>query len=150
MRIPILMPQLGESIAEATVKEIKIEVGQTVKTDEDVLEVETEKAMMEVTTPCPGKVIEVLVEVDVSYPVGSTLGYLEVDDSIAKKINIDSSELHTDKTIWIYLPKNYENSKMRFPVIYMHDAQNLFDAQSSYTGEWEIGWSVYHVDSHML
>ena len=93
MRIPILMPQLGESIAEATVKEIKIEVGQTVKTDEDVLEVETEKAMMEVTTPCPGKVIEVLVEVDVSYPVGSTLGYLEVDDSIAKKINIDPSEV---------------------------------------------------------
>ncbi|MDP6858290.1 MAG: 2-oxo acid dehydrogenase subunit E2, partial [Verrucomicrobiales bacterium] len=93
MRIPILMPQLGESIAEATVKEIKIEVGQTVKTDEDVLEVETEKAMMEVTTPCPGKVIEVLVEVDVSYPVGSTLGYLEVDDSIAEKINIDPSEV---------------------------------------------------------
>ena len=87
------MPQLGESIAEATVKEIKIEVGQTVKTDEDVLEVETEKAMMEVTTPCPGKVIEVLVEVDVSYPVGSTLGYLEVDDSIAGKINIDPSEV---------------------------------------------------------
>jgi pyruvate/2-oxoglutarate dehydrogenase complex dihydrolipoamide acyltransferase (E2) component len=82
------MPQLGESIAEATVKEIKIEVGQTVKTDEEVLEVETEKAMMEVTTPCPGKIVEVLAEVDVSYPVGSTLGYLEVDESTADKINI--------------------------------------------------------------
>ena len=51
MRVPILMPQLGESIAEATVRDIKIKVGQKVKTDEDVLEVETEKAMMEVTTP---------------------------------------------------------------------------------------------------
>ena len=60
MRIPILMPQLGESIAEATVKEIKIKEGQTVKTDEDVFEVETEKAMMEVTTPCPGKIVEIL------------------------------------------------------------------------------------------
>ena len=88
MRIPILMPQLGESIAEATVKEIKIDVGQTVKTDEEILEVETEKAMMEVTTPCPGKIVEVLAEVDVSYPVGSTLGYLEVDESTADKINI--------------------------------------------------------------
>ncbi len=87
------MPQLGASIAEATIKEIKIEVGQTVKTDEGVLEVETEKAMMEVTTPCPGKVVEVLAEIDVSYPVGSTLGYLEVDDSIAEKINIDPSEV---------------------------------------------------------
>ena len=54
------------------------------------------------------------------------------------KINIDSPELHTDKTIWIYLPKNYENSKTRFPVIYMHDAQNLFDAESSYAGEWQV------------
>ena len=93
MRIPILMPQLGESIAEATIKEIKLEVGQTVKTDEDILEVETEKAMMEVTTPCPGKVVVELAEIDVSYPVGSTLGYLEVDDSIAEKINIDPSEV---------------------------------------------------------
>ena len=109
MRIPILMPQLGESIAEATVKEIKIEVGQIVKTDEDVLEVETEKAMMEVTTPCPGKIVEVLAEVDVSYPVGSTLGYLEVDDLIASKIstnrlgedlpevqNTDANEINSD------------------------------------------------------
>ena len=92
MRIPILMPQLGESIAEATVKEIKIEVGQMVKTDEDVLEVETEKAMMEVTTPCPGKIVEVLAEVDVSYPVGSTLGYLEADDLIASKISTNRLE----------------------------------------------------------
>ena len=92
MRIPILMPQLGESIAEATVKEIKIEEGQTVKTDEDVFEVETEKAMMEVTTPCPGKIVEILAEIDISYPVGSTLGYLEVDDSIANTITINKPQ----------------------------------------------------------
>ncbi len=92
MRIPILMPQLGESIAEATVKEIKIKEGQTVKTDEDVFEVETEKAMMEVTTPCPGKIVEILAEIDISYPVGSTLGYLEVDDSIADTITIDKPQ----------------------------------------------------------
>ena len=86
------MPQLGESIAEATVKEIKIEEGQTVKTDEDVFEVETEKAMMEVTTPCPGKIVEILAEIDISYPVGSTLGYLEVDDSIANTITINKPQ----------------------------------------------------------
>ena len=77
MRVPILMPQLGESIAEATVRDIKIEIGQQVTADEDLLEVETEKAMMEVTTPCPGKILEIIAEVDISYPVGATLGYLE-------------------------------------------------------------------------
>ena len=85
MRVPILMPQLGESIAEATVRDIKIEIGQHVTADEDVLEVETEKAMMEVTTPCPGEILEIIAEVDISYPVGATLGYLEATEEYAEK-----------------------------------------------------------------
>lgn len=40
--------------------------------------------------------------------------------------------------IWIYLPPNYENTSKKYPVIYMHDAQNLFDAATSYAGEWEV------------
>ncbi|MAH35702.1 MAG: dihydrolipoamide acetyltransferase [Verrucomicrobiales bacterium] len=79
------MPQLGESIAEATVRDIKIEIGQQVTADEDLLEVETEKAMMEVTTPCPGKILEIIAEVDISYPVGATLGYLEATEEYAEK-----------------------------------------------------------------
>ena len=85
MRVPILMPQLGESIAEATVRDIKIEIGQQVTADEDLLEVETEKAMMEVTTPCPGKILEIIAEVDISYPVGATLGYLMATEEYAEK-----------------------------------------------------------------
>ncbi len=52
--------------------------------------------------------------------------------------NIQAPQLDTVKTIWVYLPKNYENSKKRYPVIYMLDAQNLFDKATSYAGEWEI------------
>ena len=92
MRVPILMPQLGESIAEATVRDIKIEIGQQVTADEDLLEVETEKAMMEVTTPCPGKILEIIAEVDISYPVGATLGYLESTEEYAEK------NLHIEET----------------------------------------------------
>ncbi|MFL2435624.1 MAG: 2-oxo acid dehydrogenase subunit E2 [Verrucomicrobiales bacterium] len=85
------MPQLGESIAEATVRDIKIKIGQNVTADEDVLEVETEKAMMEVTTPCPGKILEIIAEVDISYPVGATLGYLEATEEYAEK-NLQAEE----------------------------------------------------------
>ena len=91
MRVPILMPQLGESIAEATVRDIKIEIGQHVTVDEDVLEVETEKAMMEVTTPCAGEILEIIAEVDISYPVGATLGYLEATEEYAEK-NLQAEE----------------------------------------------------------
>ena len=97
MRVPILMPQLGESIAEATVRDIKIKVGQKVKTDEDVLEVETEKAMMEVTTPCSGEVLKVTAELDVSYPVGAILGYLEAIEETTKQFQSTEKPENTDK-----------------------------------------------------
>jgi predicted alpha/beta superfamily hydrolase len=51
---------------------------------------------------------------------------------------IESPQLKTYKKIWVYLPKNYENSTKNHPVIYMHDAQNLFDAITSYVGEWNV------------
>lgn len=51
---------------------------------------------------------------------------------------IDSPQLQTKKKIWVYLPLNYEKSNKKYPVIYMHDAQNLFDATASYAGEWSI------------
>ncbi|MFC3878258.1 alpha/beta hydrolase [Winogradskyella maritima] len=52
--------------------------------------------------------------------------------------SINASTLNTNKTIWVYLPKNYTKSKAKYPVIYMHDAQNLFDAKASYAGEWKV------------
>ena len=51
---------------------------------------------------------------------------------------LNSPQLKTEKKIWVYLPKEYENSRNSYSVIYMHDAQNLFDATTSYVGEWKI------------
>ena len=51
---------------------------------------------------------------------------------------IDAPQLQTKKKIWVYLPLNYEKSNKKYPVIYMHDAQNLFEAETSYAGEWNI------------
>ncbi len=51
---------------------------------------------------------------------------------------IEAPQLQTSKKIWLYLPENYTTSTKKFPVIYMHDAQNLFDAKSAYAGEWQI------------
>ena len=46
--------------------------------------------------------------------------------------------LDRERTLRIYLPPGYENSNKRYPVMYMHDAQNLFDAATSFAGEWEV------------
>jgi alpha-glucosidase len=51
---------------------------------------------------------------------------------------IDAPQLHTTKKIWIYKPKNYDQTSKKYSVLYMHDAQNLFDSKSSYAGEWNV------------
>lgn len=48
----------------------------------------------------------------------------------------------------MYLPKDYQKSNKSYPVIYMHDAQNLFDAETSYVGEWEIDEFLDKLDSN--
>ena len=77
-KVPILMPQLGESIAEATIIRLQVAIGDTVSPDQEVIEVETNKATMGVTTLCAGLVTEVIAKEGVSYAVGSVLGVLEV------------------------------------------------------------------------
>jgi len=47
-------------------------------------------------------------------------------------------QLVRERKIWVYLPPNYNDSNGNFPVLYMHDAQNLFDTKTSYAGEWNV------------
>jgi predicted alpha/beta superfamily hydrolase len=50
----------------------------------------------------------------------------------------DIPQLGRQRRVWIYLPADYATSKRKYPVIYMHDGQNLFDAYTSGYGEWGI------------
>lgn len=88
-QIPIIMPQLGESIAEATVTSLLLKVGDHVAVDQDILEVETNKATMNVTSPCAGLVQKYLVKLQESYPVGAVLGYVEATVEEAERLGLD-------------------------------------------------------------
>ena len=60
-------------------------------------------------------------------------------DIIEKSFTIPG--LSRDRKVRIYLPPAYnqtEQKQTRFPVIYMHDGQNLFDEKTSYAGEWQV------------
>lgn len=92
MRIPILMPQLGESIAEATLLRLDIAPGDAVLVDQEIMEVETQKATMSVTTPCSGKVEELTCLIGTSYPVGTVLGYLTVTEEEAARAGVVAPE----------------------------------------------------------
>lgn len=88
-KLPIIMPQLGESIAEATIVGFLVKPGDPVKADQDLIEVETDKATMTVTSPGRGRLAEFTAKLHESYPVGSILGYVETSarpaESLARK-----------------------------------------------------------------
>jgi predicted alpha/beta superfamily hydrolase len=52
--------------------------------------------------------------------------------------NFDMPQLGRQRRVWIYLPADYTTSHKKYPVIYMHDGQNLFDEYTSGYGEWGI------------
>jgi len=79
------MPQLGESIAEATIVDIKVKPGDEVADDQEIVEVETNKAVMGVTTPCKGKIAQITVQLKETYPVGAVLGYVEASEADAAR-----------------------------------------------------------------
>jgi len=82
------MPQLGESIAEATIVAFNATVGSEVQGDQEVLEVETQKAVMGVTSPCSGTILEWTAEAQGSYAVGKVLGYVECSDEEANRLGL--------------------------------------------------------------
>src|SRR5437773_11205643 len=84
-QVPIIMPQLGESIAEATIVDIKVKPGDEVADDQEILDVETNKAVMGVTTPCKGKIDKITVQLKETYPVGAVLGYVEASEADAAR-----------------------------------------------------------------
>ena len=89
--LPIIMPQLGESIAEATIVRATFVVGDRVEADKDLLEVETNKAVMGVTAPCGGILRELTATIGESYAVGATLGYLEISEEDAERLGLNDT-----------------------------------------------------------
>jgi predicted alpha/beta superfamily hydrolase len=51
------------------------------------------------------------------------------------------------RRIWIYFPPDYETSGINYPVLYMHDGQNLFDASTSFAGEWKVDETLNNLAS---
>src|SRR5438552_2210047 len=84
-QVPIIMPQLGESIAEATIVSINVKPGEKVAADQEIIEVETNKAVMGVTTPCAGEVARIDAKAKETYPIGAILGYIEASEKDAAR-----------------------------------------------------------------
>jgi predicted alpha/beta superfamily hydrolase len=57
-------------------------------------------------------------------------------------------QLNRTRRVWVYLPPDYSISKKRYPVLYMHDGQNVFDDSTSFAGEWSVDETLDSVSNH--
>ena len=75
-RIEVVMPQMGESVVEATVIEWSKSVGDSVEEDETLLEISTDKVDSEVPSPVAGTLVEVRAEADETIEVGQVIAVI--------------------------------------------------------------------------
>lgn len=54
------------------------------------------------------------------------------------------------RRIWLYLPAGYGSSDLRYPVLYMHDGQNLFEDWSAFGEEWQVDETLDRVDGKCI
>jgi pyruvate/2-oxoglutarate dehydrogenase complex dihydrolipoamide acyltransferase (E2) component len=96
--VPIIMPQLGESIAEATIVSFLVQPGDAVEADQDIIEVETNKATMNVVSPARGRIGSYAAQLSESYAVGAVLGQIEVTPEEASRLGLDTERTERAKS----------------------------------------------------
>jgi predicted alpha/beta superfamily hydrolase len=73
------------------------------------------------------------IEVEPHFVENARGRVIELDSSF------DSAFIDSPRVVWAYLPAGYdENTAATYPVVYMHDGQNLFEDALSANGEWEV------------
>lgn len=82
-RVDVIMPQMGESIAEGTVSRWLKKIGDSVKRDEPIFEISTDKVDAEIPSPSAGILIEILVGDGKTVAVNTVVARLETDAAAA-------------------------------------------------------------------
>ncbi|WNM63053.1 dihydrolipoamide acetyltransferase family protein [Candidatus Nitrospira neomarina] len=101
MATDIVMPQLGESIAEGTIVKWLVPLGAQVKKDDSLLEVETDKVALDIPSPATGALTEILIQEGETVPVGTLLARLDYHsesgngDSATSTIPVSSGHGHS-------------------------------------------------------
>ena len=72
------------------------------------------------------------------YPLEEDAGEHTVVGTVLMLEGLHSPQLDNQRDIYVYLPPSYRDTGRRYPVIYMHDGQNLFDRATAFGEEWRV------------
>lgn len=92
---------------------------------------------MNSSSPTLGETVEPLTWRDYHAHFDPSNGH-HVSGTIRVAPNVHSPQLGNWRDLLVYLPPSYHHTARRYPVIYMHDGQNLFDNATSFAGEWGV------------
>jgi 2-oxoglutarate dehydrogenase E2 component (dihydrolipoamide succinyltransferase) len=81
-RIEIVMPQMGISVAEATLLGWVKKLGEPVAIDEPICEISSDKVDSDVPAPAAGRLVELLIEVGATVDVGTPIAIFEADQAV--------------------------------------------------------------------
>ena len=90
-KVDVIMPQMGESIAEGTLSRWMKKVGDAVKRDEPIFEISTDKVDAEIPAPQAGVLVEILVQEGQTVAVQTVVAGLETDATAAAAAPLPSS-----------------------------------------------------------
>ena len=127
-KVELIMPKMGESVAEATVIKWLKNVGETIEMDESVLEIATDKVDSEVPSAVEGVLVEQLFTEDDVVKVGQAVAIIETDSSTAiasvdevdveaPKEAIIASEIVEKAMETTTLPKAADSNKFFSPLV---------------------------------
>lgn len=101
----LVLPKMGESVAEATIIKWVKQVGDLIEIDESILEIATDKVDSEVPSPVAGKLIKVLYKEDDVVQVGALIAVIETDLDDQVEIYIpEPNEITVEETIPVEVP----------------------------------------------
>jgi len=83
MRVDVVMPQMGESIAEGTITRWMKQIGETVQRDEPLFEISTDKVDAEIPSPSAGTLVEIKNQAGETVPVNQVVAVLETEAGAA-------------------------------------------------------------------
>jgi 2-oxoglutarate dehydrogenase E2 component (dihydrolipoamide succinyltransferase) len=96
----LVVPTLGESVTEATVSKWLKQVGDSVKADEPVVELETDKVSVSVPSPETGVLSEIKIQAGKTVSVGTVLGSIGAGSAaVVKKESVKTTEPSKPKTV---------------------------------------------------
>ncbi|KPK66298.1 MAG: hypothetical protein AMS21_02760, partial [Gemmatimonas sp. SG8_38_2] len=100
-RVDVIMPQMGESIAEGTITKWLKGVGDEVERDESILEISTDKVDADIPSPVSGILAEIVAQESDTVEVGTVIARIETEagDEVAAVVETAKAEAASAKTL---------------------------------------------------